>query len=384
LIFDNKGNFIVSDHFTIKYEDLKKIKNDNIVHLYGKLNINILNTLLSSLYDESSILIEKDNLSNYNLNFLLKNYEKNLLCLTTSGSTGIPKLIAHDKNQFLKKFNKKRKNYKTCVFMPWYHVGGLDTLLYAASNGSTCYIPDNYNPEYFLNFVKKNSIEVLALTPSYLKLIMLSKNFDTFLKSVKIITCGAEPFMESVLKIREYCPWIKIIQKYGTTETGALQSRTCEKNPEWISLDNNGSWKTVDNILFIKSDLSCKWSLDNGVITPTGDWKNTGDYVEIRDDGYIKILGRKNDVIIVGGRNVYPQEVRSKILEIENIKDARVYGKKNDILGQIVCADIVSYKDISKFDILKILKNNIDSYKLPVIINFCKEIKYTDRHKMEK
>jgi long-chain acyl-CoA synthetase len=384
LIFDNKGDFIVTDHFSIKYQDLKKIKNDNIVHIYGKLNLNILNMLFSSFYDESTLLIEKDNLSNNNINFLIKNYEKNLLCLTTSGSTGLPKLIAHDKNQFLKKFNQKRKNYKTCLFMPWYHVGGLDTLFYAASNGSTCYIPDNYNTEYFLNFINKHKIEVLAMTPSYLKLIMLSKNFDSFLKNVKIITCGAEPFMESVLKIKEFCPWIKIIQKYGTTETGALQSRTCEKNPEWISFNNNGSWKVVDNMLLIKSDSSCKWSLDNENLSITKEWKNTGDRVEIRDDGYIKILGRKNEIIIVGGRNVYPQEVRDKILEIENVKDAKVYGKNNEILGQVVCADIVTSENMTKFDILKKLKNKIDFYKLPVIINFIKEIKYTDRHKMEK
>ena len=93
---------------------------------------------------------------------------------------------------------------------------------------------------------------------------------------------------------------------------------------------------------------------------------------------------QKNEIIIVGGRNVYPQEVRSKILQVEDIKDARVYGKKNDILGQVVCADIVSSNKISKIEFLKKLKNKIDDYKMPVFINFCEEIKYTDRHKMEK
>jgi acyl-coenzyme A synthetase/AMP-(fatty) acid ligase len=384
-----RGDFVVFDdnitkHNVIRYEDLSLNDNEKLVNLYGNLDNKKLECLFSSFYDDSSVLIQKSNI-NVNLDYISSNYEKNLLCLTTSGTSGAAKLIAHDKHQFFNKFNKKRKDYKTCLFMPWYHVGGLDTLLYVASNNSTCYIPSSYNVDYFLKFVKKFEIEVLALTPSYLNLIMLSCDFQKYLESVKIITCGAEPFMHSVMKIMEYCPWIKIIQKYGTTETGSILSKSLDSDPSWIKFKDDESWMIDhNNMLLIKNKNSCKWSYDSNKLEYTALWKNTGDYVEVNNDGYIKILGRKNEIIIVGGRNVYPQYVRSKMLELSYIADAKIYGKQNNLLGEVVCADIVTSYDVDKNVILKDLKKTMDFFEIPVFLNFVDKINYNDRHKMEK
>jgi acyl-coenzyme A synthetase/AMP-(fatty) acid ligase len=187
------------------------------------------------------------------------------------------------------------------------------------------------------------------------------------------------------MKIIEYCPWVKIIQKYGTTETGSILSKSLDSDPSWIKFKDNECWMIDNNnMLLIKNKNSCKWSYDNNKLEYTTLWKNTGDYVEVNGDGYIKILGRKNEIIIVGGRNVYPQYVRSKMLELPYIVDAKIYGKQNNLLGEIVCADIVTSYNLDKNVILKDLKKTMEFFEIPVLLNFVDKINYNDRHKMER
>jgi acyl-CoA synthetase (AMP-forming)/AMP-acid ligase II len=69
-------------------------------------------------------------------------------------------------------------------------------------------------------------------------------------------------------------------------------------------------------------------------------WFNTQDQVEL-DGDYFRILGRATDLINVAGQKVYPSEVESVILEMDNVQDVAVYGEKHALLGNIVVAKIV-------------------------------------------
>jgi len=59
------------------------------------------------------------------------------------------------------------------------------------------------------------------------------------------------------------------------------------------------------------------------------------------DGDYFRILGRVTDLINVAGQKVYPSEVESVILEMDNVQDVAVYGEKHALLGNIVVAKIV-------------------------------------------
>ncbi len=383
---NNNRPFIIKNNFVLKYSDIKTHIGIENLYLSGEITLEKAISFLSCLESNNSILIEgKEDYKDY----FLSNPEKGLLLMTTSGTTGVPKLVAHDKNRFIERVKKSKKRFKTCLFMPWYHIGGLHTLLYIYYSGGTCYIPESYEVSYFLDFVEKNEIEVLAITPSYLNLMLLNPKFPKKLRSVKIITCGSEPFVESNVEIlRKKTPWVDIKQKFGSTETGVLESRTCNDNPEWIQPNPDGNWKIKDNMLYIKSDISCKWVIENGVKTITGNYYCTGDYVEIRFDGYIKILGRKSKTINVGGRNVFPQEVRSAILSIDYIKDADVYGSKNRLLGEVIEVDIslnpVKKELYTKKKFIKELTLKLERHKIPFYINVVENIHYNDRHKKRR
>jgi long-chain acyl-CoA synthetase len=68
-------------------------------------------------------------------------------------------------------------------------------------------------------------------------------------------------------------------------------------------------------------------------------WMNTQDQVEV-DGEYIRILGRKTDIINVGGQKVYPAEVESVLMQAPNIVDATAYGEPNPIMGNVVTVQV--------------------------------------------
>ena len=106
---------------------------------------------------------------------------------------------------------------------------------------------------------------------------------------------------------------------------------------------------------------------------------NTQDQVEV-DGEYVKILGRKSEIINVGGLKVYPSEVESALLEVRGVTDALVFGQANAVTGQVVRAkvrpsggtDIEMLKSSIKQHCAEVLED----YKRPVAV----DITTTDLH----
>jgi acyl-coenzyme A synthetase/AMP-(fatty) acid ligase len=108
----------------------------------------------------------------------------------------------------------------------------------------------------------------------------------------------------------------------------------------------------------------------------------------LTDGEYIKILGRQSEIINVGGEKVYPTEVESVIHEMDNIAEVTIFGKKNAITGNIVCAKIrlenpSDPKEFSK-TIKKFCRKRLQSFKVPVKIEFVELKQYSARFKKIK
>ena len=98
-------------------------------------------------------------------------------------------------------------------------------------------------------------------------------------------------------------------------------------------------------------------------------WFKTGDSVE-KNGEYIKIIGRKSEIINVGGEKVYPQEVENVLLSHPIIKDVTVYGEKNLITGNIVCAKIkitdLKNKDGLENELKRFCSRKLEKFKVPL------------------
>jgi acyl-coenzyme A synthetase/AMP-(fatty) acid ligase len=97
-------------------------------------------------------------------------------------------------------------------------------------------------------------------------------------------------------------------------------------------------------------------------------------------------VGRRDDIINVGGEKVFPSEVENELLKIDFILQCRVYGVENLLLGHSVCADVVVEGDMEKADarrlIFSALGATLDAYKIPSTVKFVDSIGTTERLKL--
>lgn len=303
-------------------------------------------------------------------------FERNVpgLVLFTSGSSGEPKAAIHDFSKLLTKFKTKRKALKTINFLLFDHWGGLNTLFYILSNGGTVVIVENRMADHVCALIEKYNVEILPTSPTFLNMLILSRAYERYnLNSLKIISYGTEPMPESLLKhLNRIFPNVTLQQTYGLIELGVMRSKSEDNGSLWVKIGGEGfQTRVVDGMLQVKSDSAMIGYL-NAESPFTGDgWFITGDVVEEKGE-YFKILGRKSEIINVGGEKVFPQEIENVILELSEISDVVVYGEDNRMTGKIVCAKI-SYKGCEeKSEIIKKIKTHcrtkLQSFKVPVKI----------------
>jgi len=315
------------------------------------------------------------------------------LVLFSSGSTGEPKAMIHNLDNLVNSYQgKKNKNLNILVFLMFDHIGGLNTLLNTLAIGATIILPANRNPEYIAGLIEEYRVHVLPASPTFLNMMLMSKVQDKYnLRSLKMITYGTESMPESLLlKLRIAFPRTRLLQTFGTSETGITKTSSRSSDSLEIRLDDpNTQYKIVEGELWLKSKTQVIGYLNASMESFTEDgWFKTGDLVEEVENSYLRIKGRAKEVINVGGEKVLPSEVESIVLEIESVSDCTVYGAKNAITGQMVAVQIVLEVGIDKKEakifIRKYCKQKLDSYKVPVKFEFVDQTNYGERFKKKR
>jgi long-chain acyl-CoA synthetase len=305
----------------------------------------------------------------------------------TSGSTGIPKAAIHDFTFLLNKFKSPGKTLRSITFLLFDHWGGINTLLGIFSNGGVVGVPVNRSPQSVCEFIEKFEIELLPATPTFLKLILLSKSYVKHdLSSLKIVSYGTEAMPEATLKaFNKQFPYIKLKQTYGLTELGVMRTKSKSSDSLWLKVGGDDyKTKISDGRLFIKAKSAILGYLNAPSPFDEEGWYDTGDRVELNGE-WIRFLGRDSDVINVGGQKVYPAEVESVLLDMDNILDVAVKGVDNPIMGQVVQASFVTSENESVSDLKKrtrkYCRGLMENYKVPVHVKIVSGIEYSSRFK---
>jgi acyl-coenzyme A synthetase/AMP-(fatty) acid ligase len=317
--------------------------------------------------------------------------DKSGLILFSSGSTGKPKAMIHDLDILINSFlNKKAKKINFLVFLMFDHIGGLNTLLNCLSMGATITIPNSRNPEEVCKLIEEFGVNVLPASPTFLNLLLVSNSNKKYnLTSLIMITYGTESMPESLLaRIKSNFPKVKLLQTFGTSETGIIKTISKSNSSTSIKIDDaEQEYKIVDGELWIRSKTQILGYLNYESNNFTNDgWFKTGDLVKEEEDRYFRIIGRLKEIINVGGEKVLPQEVESTLLELNYVEDVIVYSIPNAIIGEVVGANVVINKNVVppdsiKNDIRNHCKSKLDSFKVPVKINIVLNIGITDRFK---
>jgi long-chain acyl-CoA synthetase len=310
------------------------------------------------------------------------------LVLFSSGSTGESKAALHDLVPLMEKFKVRRQTLRTISFLLYDHIGGVNTMLYTLSNGGCIITVEQRDPDSVLHAVEKHRAELLPTSPTFLNLMLLSEAYKRYdLSSLRIITYGTEPMPEHTLKrLHQLFPHLTLQQTYGLSELGILQSKSREPNSLWVRVGGEGfETRVVDGVLHIKARSSMLGYLNAPSPFTDDGWFDTNDMVEV-DGEYLRILGRKSDLINVGGEKVYPAEVENVIQELEAVAEVTVYGEQNAITGNIVCADITPVSPLENPQELVLLvkqhcRERLQRFKVPLRVNVVSENQHSERFK---
>jgi long-chain acyl-CoA synthetase len=136
------------------------------------------------------------------------------LILFTSGSTGKSKAAIHDFAALLEKFRVERHSYRAISFLLLDHIGGINTMFYALSNGGTVVAVESRQPEDVCRAIEQHRVQLLPTSPTFLNLLLISEAYRRFdLSSLTTVTYGTEPMPLSTLnRLHEILPDVRLLQ----------------------------------------------------------------------------------------------------------------------------------------------------------------------------
>lgn len=322
---------------------------------------------------------------------LLRQRQAPGLVLFTSGTSGEPKAAVHDFSRLLEKFKRRRGSLRTINFLMFDHWGGLNTLFHTISNAALVLPVPDRSPESVCATIEKYQVELLPASPTFLNLLLVTEAYLRYdLSSLRLITYGTEPMPETTLqRLVSLFPRTRFQQTYGLIELGVLQSTSRANDSLWVRVGGEGfETRVVGGLLQIKAYSAMLGYLNApSPFTPDG-WFVTGDEVE-EDGEFIRILGRKSELINVGGEKVYPAEVENVIQGIDDVAEVLVFGERNPLVGNIVCARVRPRSqavDAGELPgrIKRYCAERLERYKVPLKIELVTEPQFSERFKKRR
>lgn len=310
----------------------------------------------------------------------------------TSGSSGpMFKLVLHQAERFIQKYKTIGPHFeRTMAFSPAETIAGIETLLEVLTHEKTLITSkDDLTPEVLAGLIKEWKIDYFQTTPSYMNLLLVSKMVQPeFLGCLKKIAYGSEPSVSFVVQqFKKILPHIELVHTYGMSEIGIQKTITDQSEPTHFTLDEKfNSGRIIDGILHVRSMTKLLCYL-NAVEeeSPLGDeWFCTQDEAVV-ENGYLRVLGRKGDLINIGGRKFFPIEIEDIFRRMDDVSDVTITAEKNEMIGSVITATIVipSERDESEFRkaYKQFCEKNLVSYMHPHRLKIVKDTTLTPRLK---
>lgn len=322
------------------------------------------------------------------------------LLIYTSGTTGKPKgvCLSHSNIssmlQGVVEFLQLNEGDRSYLILPLFHVNSIHfTLSAPLLVGGSVFLTNRFDSEQFLKNVDQYKPTFTVGVPTVYKMLMAipAKTIAQYdLSSLRYGLCGGAPITVSEFnRIQEMYPF-KLLEGYGLSE-GAVCSTSNpiygERKVGSIGIRFPGQQlKVVDEKgveapvgsageLLIKGDNVMLGYLNNPEATAEtiqNGWLYTGDLGFVDEDGYFYIVGRKKEVIIRGGINIYPKEIEEIIYEMPEVEEAAVIGVFDEKYGEeVICyASLRRGSTITELEIIDYCKEKIANYKCPKEIIF--------------
>jgi fatty-acyl-CoA synthase len=340
--------------------------------------------------------------------------EDTFLILYTSGTTGKPKgaMLTH-KN--LVHTAVAGAEWMRCspedVFLmptPVFHVMGLMFVLRVIASEARMVLMAVFRPEKALSLIEQEKVTIHPGVPTMFILELNHPSFKKYnLSSLRTGEMGGAPApVEIIRRIRSEMG-CNILIGYGMTETSPTLTLTGFDDEDYLRAETVGrplqgvDLKIVDDNrndvgMNTVGELACRsFGLMKGyyqdldktreVIDEHG-WYYTGDLATMDEKGYIRIVGRKKEMIIRGGYNIYPREIEEIFYTHPAIMDVAIVGLPDSVLGEVSCACIRLKQEqkVSEEEIKEFIRDRIADYKMPDKILIMEDFPMTPSGKIKK
>ncbi|MEB3103701.1 class I adenylate-forming enzyme family protein [Ferviditalea candida] len=334
--------------------------------------------------------------------------------LYTSGTTGRPKgvMLTH-KNQVYQAIMGVERMLCTPeeVFLmptPLFHVMGLTLSFRTVAIGARMVLMDKYKPEIALSLIESEKVTYHPGVPTMFILELNHPSFGSYdLSSLRTGEMAAAPCPEEIVRRIRSDMGCNVMVGYGLTETSPTLTQTNFADDDAMRAETVGkAWPGVEIKIADEQrrevatgevgELACRsiglmkgyYQMPDKTAEAVDDegWFYTGDLATKDEKGYIRIVGRKKEMVIRGGYNIYPREVEEIFYTHPKVLEIAVVGLPDTVLGQISCA-VIRLKPgetATTEEMRAFIKERIADYKVPDKFVFREQFPVTPSGKIKK
>jgi acyl-CoA synthetase (AMP-forming)/AMP-acid ligase II len=316
--------------------------------------------------------------------------------LFTSGTTGRPKGVIMTHGQTVRQFRGwcefagLRPGDRYLIVNPFFHMFGYKAgWLASLLQGATLVPVPVFDVPEVLSLVERERITVLPGAPTIYRSILDHPERDGFdLRTLRVAVTGAADIPVALIEeMRAELPFRSVLTGYGLTEAGTCTGTRPDDDAETIATTAGRAMPGLEVIVadadgrevprgatgevLVRGYSVMRGYLDDPEATAAAidhrGFLRTGDLATMDDRGYVRIVGRSKDMLIVGGFNVYPAEVENTLLGHDAVGQVAVVGVPDRRLGEVALAYVVPApgRSVDPDAIIGWARERLANYKVP-------------------
>jgi len=322
----------------------------------------------------------------------------------TSGTTGRPKgaelthIQLYMNSDIPGRLFQVRSDDVVITVLPLFHVFGMSSIMNVCVRfGCTMSLVPRFDPAAVLTAIEQHRATIFEGVPAMFIALLNYPGLDSYdVSSLRVAISGGDSIPGPVLDAFEKHFGLIILEGYGMTETASTTTFNVSETDRRAYSVGKPIWGTETQVwdseghprpagrdqvgeVVTRGLHVMKGYLNDPQATAeafTGDWLHSGDLGYFDEDGYLFIVGRKKELIIRGGYNVYPREIEDVLHSHPGVAEAAVVGVPHERLGEEVLAVIIvrAGAQVTAGELSRYCKERLAAYKYPRIFEFRDEL----------
>ncbi len=332
----------------------------------------------------------------------------------TSGTTGWPKGVVHTQSRYwglaVRSVNPRLDlSLLRCLLLPFppYHYAGLLGIVATLLAGGKVILMDRFDPQRMLEYIQQEKVSQIGGSPTMYRWLLRTPGQEQYdVSSVQRLTFSTEPLSPDLAQALHERMQCNLENFYGTTESMLISwtgpDDSWERAATTVGKPVPGSRVRImdderrllpvgerGEVAVQTSQMMTGYYHDPELTAQVLDaegWFYTGDIGYLGEDGYLRLVDRKKDLIIRGGENVYPAEVEGYLERHPLIRQAGVIGVPSEVSGEAVWAylELQPGAILTAKEALSFCHGQIAPFKIPAQVRFVERLPTTATGKVQK